>query len=641
MSDQRRFGAETYLNPVYSKSFPDPFVLKHAGEYFAYCTGFAPDGRVFGVLRSSDLVNWTEVGSAMAPLGTSPPYYWAPEVVYHNGRFYLYYSVGNEVLMEIRVAVSDRPDGDFVDSGKRLTFEEFAIDAHVFIDDGGARYMFYATDFLEHTHIGTGTVVDRMIDWYTLEGNPRPVTRARYDWQVYDPQRKEKGGVRWHTVEGPAVLKRKGLYYEMFSGGNWQNTSYGVSFAVTDDLHRPDEWLQFSDGENVLPILRTIPDIVVGPGHNSIVRGPNNRELYCVYHRWTDAGRVMAVDRMDFAGSRIFVTGATNTPQPEPFRPSIREKFHGESLAAGLALNGSWNLTGDGAISDAASQCEVRFKDTQQSFLLELTWNVIDAASYPAKFSIALDEATEIAFDAERNTVSILTSGRVAQRLALPNDFDWSAVHRARAEVDHRRCSIEIDDRSVRLEARLPEPPNGLAIKITEGSVALVSIELTEGFEELFEDPEFLANSGWTFDAGGDHRIEGGELVFDSELRYVLSKGGRMDSVEFAANVRTLDRESGTGTLGLLLHDDSAIFRLMIDIATRTIEAAGDRKPVPSNIDLSQHHQLRLIKIGGHATAYFDDVEIGEFSIDDRPVRCAVASEGVRSAIEMIRLTAL
>ncbi len=57
------------------------------------------------------------------------------------------------------------------------------------------------------------------------EGNPRPVTRARYDWQIYDPNRKEKGGVRWHTVEGPAVIKRKGLYYEMFSGGNWQNTS--------------------------------------------------------------------------------------------------------------------------------------------------------------------------------------------------------------------------------------------------------------------------------------------------------------------------------------------------------------------------------------------------------------------------------
>ena len=28
----------TYLNPVYGRDFPDPFILKHAGEYWAYCT---------------------------------------------------------------------------------------------------------------------------------------------------------------------------------------------------------------------------------------------------------------------------------------------------------------------------------------------------------------------------------------------------------------------------------------------------------------------------------------------------------------------------------------------------------------------------------------------------------------------------
>jgi beta-xylosidase len=272
---QENFAAQSYINPVHPSSFPDPYVLKFCGEYFAYCTGFAADGRAFGILRSHDLVNWTEVGGAMVALASEPPFYWAPEVTYSNGIFYLYYSAGNETLMEIRVAISCRPDGGFVDCGRRLTTEEFAIDAHVFTDTDGTRYMFYATDFLQHTHIGTGTVVDKMVDWFTLGGRPRPVTRARYDWQVYDPTRKEKGGVRWHTVEGPFVIKRKGKYYEMFSGGNWQNISYGVSFAVTDDITRDEEWPQFSDGENVLPILRTAPGKVLGPGHNSVIRGPN------------------------------------------------------------------------------------------------------------------------------------------------------------------------------------------------------------------------------------------------------------------------------------------------------------------------------------------------------------------------------
>ena len=95
-----------YLNPVYPNSFPDPFVLKFRGEYFAYCTDFAADGKVFGVLRSRDLIDWQEIGGAMHRLENDAPFYWAPEVTYHNGKFYLYYSVGNETLMEIRVAVS-------------------------------------------------------------------------------------------------------------------------------------------------------------------------------------------------------------------------------------------------------------------------------------------------------------------------------------------------------------------------------------------------------------------------------------------------------------------------------------------------------------------------------------------------------
>ena len=125
----------------------------------------------------------------MEPLSTGEPFYWAPEVTYSNGLFYLYYSVGNETIMHLRVATSGRPDGGFVDSGRELTQEDFAIDAHVFVDDDGSRYMFYAADFLDHSHIGTGVVVDRMLDWYTLEGRPRPVMRAQYDWQVYDPHR--------------------------------------------------------------------------------------------------------------------------------------------------------------------------------------------------------------------------------------------------------------------------------------------------------------------------------------------------------------------------------------------------------------------------------------------------------------------
>ncbi len=308
----------TYKNPVYPRSFPDPFVLKHKGEYWGYCTGLWHDGRAFGIVRSHDLVHWQEMAGALEPLPGNHTCYWAPEVSFLDGRFHLYYSVGNEERMEIRVAVSDHPGGPFVDSGRRLTSEPFAIDAHVFEEDR-ERWLFYATDFLDASHIGTGTVRDRMLDPFTLEGDPKPVALPRYDWHVYHPNRPEKGFVRWHTVEGPFVLERKGVYYGMFSGGNWQNPTYGVSYATARSLDDPGEWTQ-----TALPILRTTGE-VVGPGHNSVVRGPDNRQLYCVYHRWSPdlSARVMAIDPLDWAGERMIVLGPTTTPQPGPVPPTI------------------------------------------------------------------------------------------------------------------------------------------------------------------------------------------------------------------------------------------------------------------------------------------------------------------------------
>jgi hypothetical protein len=89
----------------------------------------------------------------------------------------MYYSVGNEKLMHMRVAVAEHPGGPF---GQRppLTTKSLPSTRTSFVDEEGTRWLFYATDFLTHTHIGTGTVRDRMLDPFTLAGDPRPVTRA-------------------------------------------------------------------------------------------------------------------------------------------------------------------------------------------------------------------------------------------------------------------------------------------------------------------------------------------------------------------------------------------------------------------------------------------------------------------------------
>ena len=636
LAGETSWSSTAFLNPVFAESFPDPFVLKHRGEYFAYCTGIAEDGNVFGVLHSRDLVSWTKLGSAMVPLDPSPPFYWAPEVTYDNGTFYLYYSVGNETFMELRVATSDTPDGGFRDSGVRLTSEDFAIDAHVFIDDDRTKYLFYATDFLEHTHIGTGTVVDRMLDWFTLEGNPRPVTRAKYDWQVYDPARKEKGGVRWHTVEGPAVLKRKGRYFEMFSGGNWKNTTYGVSFATTEDIQASEEWSQFSDGEKVLPILRTIPDRIVGPGHNSIVRGPNGRELYCIYHRWTDQGRSMAIDRMDFAGDRIFVVGATDTPQPAPLQPPVADLWNA------VQRYGDWLLV-DGEIrSRDGANCELRLEKPPESFLCEFAVRFTDQPKTDGTFALSfgsgrgnLDVTLHPVTNVARLSVPDDSPG-LPSIFKVPDEVDWTAWHDVRLEVDAHRLRLDFNGTALAVKTSLANGLSDFTIGVEHLSIAISSFRLTEGFEELFVDEFPLEENGWIASGDGSHQIRGGEVLIQSDARYALTKGGTLESLEFAANFRHVDK----GSFGLMLGVAGRELPIELDPDQRVIRMAETSTvDLPDDVELSTFHQLRVLKIRDQVLCYFDDVLLGDLTVDNAAASASVFCRCGKVAVEMIRLT--
>src|ERR1044071_3171903 len=67
LNEAEAYARKTYTNPVYKGSMPDPFVLRHRGVYYAFGTTGGerkPDGRIFTLLTSNDLVNWRELGGA-------------------------------------------------------------------------------------------------------------------------------------------------------------------------------------------------------------------------------------------------------------------------------------------------------------------------------------------------------------------------------------------------------------------------------------------------------------------------------------------------------------------------------------------------------------------------------------------------
>jgi beta-xylosidase len=119
--------ARAYRNPVWSGYLADPFVHRVGEYYYAYGTGSdvgngrQDDGRVFPVLRSRDLADWTLLGGALEPLPASTSAaYWAPEIAERDGVFYLYYAAD----MRLRVATADNPAGPFRDSGRDLFPDE-------------------------------------------------------------------------------------------------------------------------------------------------------------------------------------------------------------------------------------------------------------------------------------------------------------------------------------------------------------------------------------------------------------------------------------------------------------------------------------------------------------------------------------
>lgn len=310
----------SYTNPVFPDYFADPFVWQSGDVYYAIGTGpseaegaAALPGQpsVFPLLRSKDLIHWTPSAKALIP--PDPSFgrnFWAPEIAHAAGKWYLYYSVGHgDKRHQLRVAVSDRPDGPYEDCAQLTNPDEvpFAIDSHPFQDDDGTFYLFHARDFLDTQtnssglmRAGTALVVSRLETMTRLSASVHTVLRSYCDWQLFAAKRSMYGQTYdWHTLEGPSVIKEGGRYFCIYSGGCWQTDTYGVDFTVADHVLGP---YRIESGIKAPRILQTIPGKVIGPGHCSLTWAPDRKTRVIVYHAWDpDMGaRRMFIDDLYF-----------------------------------------------------------------------------------------------------------------------------------------------------------------------------------------------------------------------------------------------------------------------------------------------------------------------------------------------------
>lgn len=561
--------------------------------------------------------------------------------------------------MHLRVATANHPAGPFVDSGKQLTREKFAIDAHVFEDDDGARYLFYAADFLDRDRVGTGTVMDRLVDPFTLAGEPSPVSLAAYDWQIFDPRRAEKGNVRWHTIEGSFTLKRKGRYYQMFSGGNYQNPSYGVAYAVTGDIQSGEAWQQVIDGETTFPILRTVPGKVNGPGHNSVAVGPDNRQLYCVYHviqSFQPLERVMAIDRLEWVGERMIVLGPSSDPQPAPLAPENPL----DRQQAGAAL-GKWSFSGRTARQEQESgPAEVRFPVSQPYLLLETWLRSLTSEPAAGAYGIRLSRSNEPAcfvfrLNAANRSASVEwvdeTGSRRSAPCQLPDAFDFSVSHQVRLEINGRTAALRLDRSGCLWTGCLGLVPEQMALFTEDARAEFSALSETRGWEDLFTGSEPI-DTGWSqIGADSDWRIESQALRGTSDAVSMIEKEARFVAYELVINARLVEG-SGFGILPakeetakdpwLRIERDSAGVRLVLEhLIEGTRRAETELLKLPDDFDPSVFQHFRFMKTEGRLMIYLEEQLLGEIPVPPGGTGVGLSVQQGTAEFEMVRLTAV
>jgi GH43 family beta-xylosidase len=482
----------TYTNPVYDGYLGDPFVLKHNGEYYAY--GTVPRGDVsVPVLHSRDLVDWRHLGTALVLRGDAFETLWAPEVVYDNGTFYMYYSAGGEEGEghQLRVATASSPAGPFEDSGTVLTPDDaFTIDAHPFRDDDGRWYLYYCRDFLEpdgEGRVGTGIVVDRLLDMTRLASERHTVVRPHADWQLYERQREWYGRVwDWYTVEGASVRKHDGRYYCFYSGGAWREPNYGVSYVVADYPTGPFASEADTDGPGT---LRTWPGRVIGPGHASVVSAPDNAHEYLVYHAWDPehTSRQMRIDPLTWDDGGPASPGPTLDPRPAPPLPLFCDNFDGPDGASPdpgswRADGGDWRQ-GDGELlqrDPEARSATAQIIDValRGGCLIEANVRLLEVGDESGHYGLYLDHGpsgrTFLTLSADGSGV-LYESERAEREIGqhsspLGSGFRSDAYHRLLLSVRGGEMDVRVD--GVRVAPGIDAPPGATGVGLITSGVS-------------------------------------------------------------------------------------------------------------------------------------------------------------------------
>lgn len=493
----------TYRNPLFA-DVADPFVLKHRGEYYLYRT--TVNGKL-DVLLSRDLVHWRQgpiVWEPEGPDAENARNQWAPEVYYENGRFLLLFSANPRTSGDHRLwlAAADRPTGPFrIQPAGELT-APWRIDAHMFLDDDGARYLYTCHKVERGARIEGRRIRDlgsRLDDVWTVMVQPER------DWEgIWVEAPTVLKDSQW--VDGAAASGGNGAtYFMLYSAPDAESARYEVGYATAS--HPLGPWRK---REILVPNVAGVP----GPGHQCVTVAPDNLTPYLLYHRKRLAERGwlrdLMLDRLAIQDGRLLSRAPTQTAQPAPPRPAFEDHFDSAaSLRSWTRISGTWGVdAGERELVQREQARSARVRLTArpvQDGVMEVNFRRtggngglgVSLASGPASFPVLLLTGGQ----------PVIQVGPEAPR-PLPEGFDPGVYHRLLLIRRAAKIEIRLDGRAV-AEAPFTRGPAFLELITRRCSAAFSGIAVTARTQPLPlppAEPETLL--GWRRDGDRiEHRL--------------------------------------------------------------------------------------------------------------------------------------
>lgn len=299
-----------YMNPVLGGDYPDPTILRDGTDYYMTHSSFDYlPGLV--VLHSKDLVNWQPISFALKEyLGSV----WAPDIVKHKEKYYIYFTVSHKPVYYNYVVWSDSPYGPWSEPIKLNTGD---IDPCHTVGEDGTRWVF----------LGRGTRVRLSDDGLSVAGKPEKV----YDGWQYPSD--------WVTacfcLEGPKLRYINGYYYYLNAQGGTAGppTAHMAVLARSKSINGPWENSPYN------PVVRTWDNSEHwwNKGHASLIDTPEG-DWYIVYHAYENGyvnlGRQTLMEPLEWTNDGwLCVPGKIQTdelikkPMPSEPQPNRLERL--------------------------------------------------------------------------------------------------------------------------------------------------------------------------------------------------------------------------------------------------------------------------------------------------------------------------